>query len=65
MPGTSAELDDLQGEGAACLDVGREYQLPLLPLDGEELMRLQGYQHALAGALASAPSCLLGASNGS
>lgn len=31
-----ADLDDLQGSGAACLDVGRDYHLPLLPLDGEQ-----------------------------
>lgn len=31
-----ADLEDLQGEGTACLDVGREYHLPLLPLDGKQ-----------------------------
>lgn len=30
-----ADLDDLHGEGAACLTPGQEYTLPLLPLDGE------------------------------
>lgn len=36
-----AELDDLQGEGTTCLERGKDFLLPLLPLDGALLLSSQ------------------------